>query len=227
MSTSPHHEPVASPDRSRRRVRRDPAGRAQILDAATACILELGFYRASTNEIARRADVSWGAIQYHFGSRETLMLAAVKELNSRFLGSLAGRHVQGATLAERVDALYALLAHDYGDRAFLARLQIIINLRHDPGTSAATVEALAEHAARATAEINRLIDETLGPDAPPAGRNALFHGIRGFALSQLLADQVIPGGADHPEETRRAYLAGIVAAVRQASTVSAGGQSPG
>ncbi|OAA27703.1 transcriptional regulator [Frankia sp. EI5c] len=211
---------TAPRDRSRRRARGESAGRTQILDATIACILEFGFYRASTNEIARRANVSWGAIQYHFGSREQLMLAAVKELNGRFLDSIAGRHVEGATLASRVDALYALLARDYGDQAFLARLQILLNLQHDPDTSPEVAAALAEHTARAATEINRLIDETVGPDAHPAGRNALFHGIRGFAFSQLLAEQVIPGGADHPEETRRAYLAGIVAAVRASETAT-------
>src|SRR5438128_1846069 len=74
-------------DRSRRRRSAsapESAGRSQILDAAVACILELGFYRASSNEIARRAEVSWGSIQYHFGSRESLMLAVVEEVNERF-----------------------------------------------------------------------------------------------------------------------------------------------
>ena len=62
VTTVDAHDRIAgsSPrDRSRRRRRdggdRELAGRGQILDAAIASILELGFYRASSNEIARRA----------------------------------------------------------------------------------------------------------------------------------------------------------------------------
>jgi DNA-binding NarL/FixJ family response regulator len=52
----------------------DLAARERVIDATVSCILELGFYRASTNEIARRAGVTWGVIQHYFGTREALML---------------------------------------------------------------------------------------------------------------------------------------------------------
>ena len=53
----------------------DDSTRARVVDAAIACILDEGFYRASSNKIARRAGVTWGVIQYHFGTREALMVA--------------------------------------------------------------------------------------------------------------------------------------------------------
>lgn len=56
----------ARPDRSRRRRRtyaEEGSGAMQIIDAAIASVLEVGYYRSSTNEIARRLNISWGAIQ--------------------------------------------------------------------------------------------------------------------------------------------------------------------
>ena len=61
----------------------------RILEAALDCILERGFYRASSNEIARRSGMTWGAIQYYFGTRERLMLAALEVSDREFEHLLA------------------------------------------------------------------------------------------------------------------------------------------
>ena len=50
-----------------------------MLDATVECILELGYYQASSNAIARRAGVTWGTIQHQFGSREALLLEVIKQ----------------------------------------------------------------------------------------------------------------------------------------------------
>jgi AcrR family transcriptional regulator len=208
----------ALPPRDRSRRRRapgDPAGRTQILDAAVACILELGFYRASTNEIARRANVSWGAIQYYFGSREALMLAAVEELNHRFIASIARHHIEGDSLEDRVESLYHLLADYYSAPSYLARMQIMLNLQSDPDTSQAATQALGEISRLVADQIRRLLTETLGPDVDPAVSSTLFHAIRGFALSQQLAESIDP--ARRPsDEARRVFLRSIVATERSA-----------
>src|SRR5687767_120561 len=75
----------------------------KVVEAAIACILEEGFYRASSNEIARRADVTWGVIQYHFGSREALMLAVLEYAASDLQSALARATITGATLEERIE----------------------------------------------------------------------------------------------------------------------------
>src|SRR3954447_12461962 len=80
-----------------------------VLDAAVACILERGFYRASSNEIARRAGVSWGVIQYHFGTREALMLAVLEDGARRFTELVAGGRIDGGSVEERISQLLAVL----------------------------------------------------------------------------------------------------------------------
>src|SRR5215831_12689479 len=122
---------TAPPDRSRRRRKSDADdvnARTQILDAAIASILDVGFYRSSTNEIARRANVSWGALQYHFGTREALLLAVLRELDRRFLENINEAHVDGPTRSQRIGSLYEILGRFYDTPTFLVRLQIILNL---------------------------------------------------------------------------------------------------
>src|SRR5882757_1328994 len=140
-------------DLSRRRRKATDAdevsGRTQIIDAAIASILEVGFYRSSTNEIARRANVSWGALQYHFGTREALLLAIVKELDRRFVEDLQSARIEGDTSEERIYSLYRFLARHYDSPTWLVRLQILLNLQHDPDTSADVMAEIAETAAEA------------------------------------------------------------------------------
>jgi AcrR family transcriptional regulator len=222
-TTAVTHDPVDGPpprDRSRRRRRdgddREPAGRGQILDAAIASILELGFYRASSNEIARRANMSWGSIQYHFGSREALLLAVIEELNRRFTVSVNRARISGETLEDRLRSLYDILATQYADPVYLARLQIILNLSHDPGTSAGVVSSLARQAEIAGQDLSRLFRETLGDQVSKATTTAIFHAMRGWALSRQIADATPwPAASTHRPATGRhelaTFLAGLAA----------------
>lgn len=222
MSKSAEEAPASPKNRSRRRKAGSQAGRTQILQAAVACILELGFYRASTNEIARRAGVSWGSIQYYFGSRERLMLAVVEDLNQTFTDDIRRAHVQGDTLAERITSLYGILARHYADPSYMARLQIVLNLQHDPDTSDEVSQILADQAETLATELNRVLEEALGDDAPHARRTALFHSIRGFVVSHRLADSVSSGRMPGDEtETARVFLANVIAAEESAQASAA------
>lgn len=185
----------------------DASGRMQIIEAAIASILEVGFYRSSTNEIARRADVSWGALQYHFGTREALLLAIVRELDQRFLDDINAAQVEGDTLEKRISSLYEILARFYDTPTFLVRVQILLNLQHDPDTSADVIAELTQHAARAEASTRQLLAEAIGTDASPASSDALFHAIRGFALSRQLSRAVpVTRSRVRSQDTLRLFL---------------------
>ena len=125
---------------------RTVAGEEQIrhalLDAAIASILERGFYRASSNEIARRADVTWGAIQYHFGTREELLLAVLERSFDRFVLSLAATELTGASVRDRLAALARVIWAHYGRPEYVAVMQIHLNLSRDPKRAQATEDAM-------------------------------------------------------------------------------------
>ncbi len=210
-------------DRSRRRGRdvggSQSATRGQIVDATIATILELGFYRASSNEIARRANVSWGSIQYHFGSREALLLAVIEEMNQRYTMTVSQAAISGDTLEERLGSLYTILARHYGTPTYLARLQIILNLSHDPGTSSAVADVLEGLADVAGSDLNRLLREVAGEGASPVTMNVIFNAIRGTALSHQITDTLpCRPTASHDRASDRqeltVLLAGLAAAVR-------------
>jgi AcrR family transcriptional regulator len=194
------------------------SGRTQIIDAAIVSILEVGFYRSSTNEIARRANVSWGALQYHFGTREALLLAIVKELDRRFIEDLQSARVEGDTPEERIYSLYRLLARHYDSPGWLVRLQILLNMQHDPDTSAEVMAEVAETAAQAETPIRQLLRQAIGGRPGKGGVDALFHALRGFALSRQLASAIPLEGSRAPgPDAVRLFIRGLAAAEAGAS----------
>ena len=85
--------------RATRRRRSDgEVTRRKVLDAAIQTILQVGYYQASTNAIARRAGVTWGALQHQFGTREALLLEVLNERWGRLHDQMATAEIHGATL---------------------------------------------------------------------------------------------------------------------------------
>lgn len=188
-------------------------GRMQLIDAAIASIQEIGIYRSSTNEIVRRANVSWGSLQHHFGTREALMLAVLKELDRRFLESIDNAKVEGDTMEDRITSLYDILGRHYTDPVWLVRFQILLDLKHDPDTSAEAMEEVAQHAAKAEGSVRRLLREAHGSTPTRAESDALLHAIRGFAISQQVSRVIpIPGSRPLKPDALRRFLHGVAVA---------------
>jgi AcrR family transcriptional regulator len=91
------------PKKSKRRTQaeRTSETRARILDAVHACISELGYARTTAAEIAKRAGVTWGAAQHHFGGKDGILIAVLEDSFERFAAKLA-EVPDEAPLAERV-----------------------------------------------------------------------------------------------------------------------------
>ena len=187
---------------------RDASTHRRILLATIDCILDRGFYRASSNEIARRAGMTWGAIQYYFGTREKLMLAALEVFNAEFEATLdtaldtaldaaldAARESgtpPDASTADRLERIAALLAGQYGRAQYLASLQIILNLAHNPQTSTETAEAMERFEQTLSAKLTGLIADAIGPTAGKATISLVFHAFRGLATSHLIDAETSP-----------------------------------
>jgi AcrR family transcriptional regulator len=167
----------------------DPATRRRVLDAAVSCIIDLGFYRASSNAIARAADVTWGVIQYHFGTREALMLAVLEDMSAKFVDLVQHASIEGDDVTGRLDQLLDLLAGHYGTPEYLAFTQILLNMEHDPATSAEVRATLRGVAEKSNEHVRRLLHQALGPIEGDAELvTTLFLALRGFGLSQQLLD---------------------------------------
>ena len=192
----------------------ETATQRRVIDAAVACILECGFYRASTNEIARRAGVTWGVIQHYFGTREALMLAVLQDGARQFAELMEDAHIEGDTTEDRVEQLMDVLTSHYGQPEFLAYLQVLLNMDHDPRTSVEVRKTMREVAARSQDHVRRLLREALGSaNSTPDLAITVFLVLRGFAISQQLqgtmAYDVSAPKADRAARQRR-ILAGIL-----------------
>ena len=119
------------------RRRRDREGtRRRVLDAVVATVLDVGYYKASSNEIARRAGVSWGSIDHLFGSREQLMLDVVNDLGEQLEQRIAEAEIGGETIEERMSSLFDVLATHYEQGKYLVQMQILLDLSANPKMSA-------------------------------------------------------------------------------------------
>jgi TetR/AcrR family transcriptional regulator, regulator of cefoperazone and chloramphenicol sensitivity len=167
---------------------RDSGTRKRVIDSAIACITEEGFYRASSNAIAERAGLSWGVIQYHFGNRELLMLAVLEEGTRRLVEDLSTADIVGETLTERIQSYGDILTRYYADPHYLAFLQVLLNLRHDPRTSAQTRETMTQITGTVEEQLDRLTRMLFAGMAvrQNALRGLVFHVLRGLALSDAM-----------------------------------------
>ncbi len=183
--------PRAQPEGRRTRtpaVGRDQGTRRRVIDAAIQCILEQGFYRASSNAIADTAGLSWGVIQYYFGSRESLMLAVLEEGTRRLVDDLSQADITGETMTERLEQYFMILEGYYGGPEYLAFIQVLLNLSHDPRTSAQALDTITGVTATIDGHLNRLTDKLFEGTAirQPALRDFPFHVLRGLALSEVM-----------------------------------------
>ncbi len=174
------------------RLTRESESRQRVIDAAVACILDQGFYRSSSNAIADRAGVTWGVIQYHFGSREALMLAVLEEGAQRLNDILTNAEISGDTVADRVGQYSDILASYYAAPDYLAFAQVLLNLIHDPRTTRQTRETMNRIAETATPELRRLQRQVLAGTgvSSPAMQAVLLHALRGLALSHVMLGTV-------------------------------------
>lgn len=173
----------AAPDRTHQR----------IIEAALDSILERGYYRASSNEIARRAGMTWGAIQYYFGTRERLLLAALELSELKFAELMKQAEIDGDDTADRLEKLGKVLCGQYGSPRYLATLQIVLNMAHNPETSQETEAALHAINARLSDHLAALFELAIGAEAVRTEIAGLvFHAFRGLALSYLIGIQTSP-----------------------------------
>lgn len=170
-----------------RRNRRGEATRELVLDAAEACIFELGFNRASAGEVTRRAGVTFGVVQYHFGTYEALLLAVVERAGDRLRALLREVDLSTGSTADKIRAVADTVWSHFSRPQYLAYLEINLNLLRDPTTTDKTRQSIR----RFDAAIEKLWHDTVGAvlgtgEDEIALQRLLFGTMRGMALSRWL-----------------------------------------
>lgn len=192
---------------ARTQAERSATTRARILRAVVECVDEEGFPRATASAIARRAGVTWGAVQHHFGGKDGILRAVLDDTFARF--------------ARRFDDLPGGLPPDARTRRFVARAWAHFGSAHYRTTLEILLHTLPAHTARGKPGLQRhMLDAwdalwcRIFADHPlPRGRRDALAQYTVGVLSGLALQRVLQGAnAVEP----RAQLAILTATLRQA-----------
>jgi AcrR family transcriptional regulator len=117
---------------TRKRARRSHAERtaetrASIIAAVIDAIAESGFQAATAHAITRRAGVTWGAVQHHFGGKDELLIAVLEDTFTRFAERLADIPDSSSPLGERVSLFVDRAWDHFRSRHFRAAFEILLN----------------------------------------------------------------------------------------------------
>lgn len=116
----------------RRRGRRSHAERtaetrARIIAAVLECIAERGFQRTTASEITRRAGVTWGAVQHHFGGKDGILIAVLEDSFGRFAARLEDVPVEDTDLHKRVSLFIERAWEHFGSSEYRSTFEILLN----------------------------------------------------------------------------------------------------
>jgi AcrR family transcriptional regulator len=120
-----HLQPAARERRSH--AERTAETRARIIAAVVESIAEVGFQRTTAAEVTRRAGVTWGAVQHHFGGKDGLLVAVLEDSFNRFASRLAGIPTEDATLEKRASLFIDRAWEHFASPHFRSTFEILLS----------------------------------------------------------------------------------------------------
>ena len=130
---SPRVEPAARKVRRRTHAERTAETRARIMGAVVESIAEVGFTRSTAAEIARRAGVTWGAVQHHFGGKDGILAAVLEDSFERFAGRLSDLPFEGAAPERRVELFVDRAWEHFSSPHFRSTFEILQHYAGEAG----------------------------------------------------------------------------------------------
>jgi AcrR family transcriptional regulator len=112
-----------------RQAAKSKATQDKIISAVISLIKEKGYAAASSTQIARRAGVTWGAVQHHFGGKEEILEEVLERSHLKFHQTLsAGRFTTGSQ-AQRVSKYVDAAWYHYQGDEYMATMEILLATR--------------------------------------------------------------------------------------------------
>jgi AcrR family transcriptional regulator len=119
-----------------------------VLAATIDCLVERGYANTSTRHIAKRADVTVGALQHHFASKAELMAAALQRLGDHMADEFLAEAPPAGDGEERLVVLLDHLWAVHRGPLFEAGLELWVAARTDRELRAAMGTVTQDFAAR-------------------------------------------------------------------------------
>jgi AcrR family transcriptional regulator len=115
------------PRRPRTQAERSAATRARIMRAVVECIGDVGFQRTTATEIARRAGVTWGAVQHHFGGKDGILAAVLEDTFARFASRFDDLPAAQLSLPERAALFVERAWEHFGSAHYRTTFEILLH----------------------------------------------------------------------------------------------------
>lgn len=174
--------------RGRKPQARSAATRESILDAALECLVERGYARTATADVAERAGVSRGAQLHHFPTRAGLLAATVEHLAERRLAELGRTLEARERTGDEIDAAVDFVWAAYSDPTAYASLELLIAARTDDDLLA-HLRPVAERFEGTLAEADlALAPDSMARERRAALRKLVIAAIQGLAVMRVLDD---------------------------------------
>ena len=164
--------------------------RRRIIEETVASVLEEGFAAVSANHVAERAGVTWGVIQYHFGSSTGMFGAVVEAGFAELTAAMSEMSLPSGPTKVRVRALVDTAWAAFSSPTSRASLEILIATR--PGRDTETERQLTDMAKNL-----RHLGRSLGAPESEVVGDLIWAFLRGLAIEQMVA-----GGALDSERQR-------------------------
>ncbi len=200
-STEKGSGPRSAPARQRRtQEERRTETRTKLIAATIDILQERGAANMTTAEVAKRAGLTRGAIQYHFATPKELLKETVVEIAARMGGMLDVEAARKLDLESRIDHVIDTYWQGYISPTYMAFTEIAVQGRLDPELRAAVRETLDEiERGRADLWADLFADSGLNRDEIIGWRTALQVMTRGLALSKMIS---LPDAAVNPQIER-------------------------
>ncbi|MBX3026190.1 TetR/AcrR family transcriptional regulator [bacterium] len=115
-----------APRTRRTQAERSATTRARIVRAVVECVGELGFQRTTAGAIARRAGVTWGAVQHHYGGKDGILVAVLDDTFARFAERFDG-FPAALPLRERTARFVDCAWAHFGSPHYRTTLEILLH----------------------------------------------------------------------------------------------------
>lgn len=161
--------------------------RDRLLDAAIDCLVDLGYARTTTIEVAKRAGLSRGAMLHHYPSKAELVTAAVAHVAERRITEFLRSVENFPPGADLVATVIDLLWENFSSPTSYAMLELTVAARTDKELYRLVQPVISRYEeiiARKARELFGVFARS--PEAFEMSRRVIYYLMHGLAVTQIL-----------------------------------------